>query len=283
MDRAIKVLHKTIISELTPILPIRIDQPRLAHCEPAWRWAPAPFSDFDIWIVLAGRGRIDFAETQYALRAGIGFIFQPGDHIEGTHDPENPLVVFACHFLRTEPQLEMSRFFPHLFHYTISDIDFTGRCAEQATHAYEQGPAGRLLTAAFVGQLVSQALLISERKHAVHPADEKLAALALEIRSRPGAGWDAPSMASRCALSIPQFNRRFLQTFGSSARQYVLRERINRAATLLRETELSIQEIADALGYRDVFYFHRQFRQLLGQTPLEMRRASGRRKTGVHH
>jgi transcriptional regulator GlxA family with amidase domain len=110
-----------------------------------------------------------------------------------------------------------------------------------------------------------------ERRSAVHPADEKLAALALDIRSRPGDAWEAPAMATRCALSTAQFNRRFKQAFGLSSRQYVLRERIARAADLLRETELSIKEIAEALGYRDVFYFHRQFRQLLGRTPREMR------------
>jgi AraC-like DNA-binding protein len=271
MDRAIKVLHKPIISQLTSVLSIKIGQPCLYHCEPVWRWKPAPFCDFDLWMILAGRGMVTCAGSDHVLRAGAGFIFQPGDCIEATHDFENPLVVFACHFFRAEPRRKTCRFLAPLFHYTVSDIDFLGRCAEKAAHAYEQGPSGRQLAAAFVAQFVAQGLLLSERRKPIHPADEKLADLALEIRSRPGAEWDAPSMAKRCALSPAQFNRRFRQTFGSSARQYVLRERIDRAATLLRETELSIKEIAEALGYRDVFYFHRQFRQMLGQTPLGMR------------
>lgn len=208
------------------------------------------------------------------LRIGTGFVFQPGDCPEATHDPENPLVVFACHFLRAEPRRETCRFLRSLFHYATSDIDFVGRCAEQATKVYEQGPAGRRFAAALVGQLVAQALLLGKPRNVPNPVDEKLAALALEIRSRPSADWDAPSMASRCGVSTAQFNRRFRLAFGLSPRQYVLRERIGRAATLLRETELSIKEIAEALRYREIFYFHRQFRQLLGQTPTEMRRTS---------
>jgi AraC-like DNA-binding protein len=260
--------------ELTSTLPIKIGQPGVYRCEPTWRWKPAPLRDFDLWIVLAGRGTLSCGGGTHVLRAGAGFVFQPGDRIEAAHDPKNPLVVFVCHFLRAGPFRKTARFLQTFLSYEVSDIDYAGRCAEQATHVYEQGAAGRQLAAALVGQLVAQALLLGERRNAVHPADEKLAALALEIRSRPGADWDAPSMAHRCALSTPQFNRRFKRAFGLSSRQYVLRERIGRAATLLRETELSIKEIAEALGYRDVFYFHRQFRQLLGQTPREIRLSS---------
>ncbi len=207
----------------------------------------------------------------HVLRAGAGFVFQPGDRIEASHDPRNPLVVFACHFLRAKPKGEVDRFLRGCFYYSVNNIDHAGRSAEMAAQVYEERPAGRQFAAAVVGQLVAQALLLSKRRSVGHPADEKLAALALEIRSGPGAKWDVPSMARRCALSTPQFNRRFKRAFGTSSQQFVFRERIERAATLLRETELSIKEIAEALGYRDVFYFHRQFRQLLDRTPREIR------------
>jgi len=274
MDRPIKLLHKTLIAELTSLLSIKIGPPRLYRCEPAWRWKPAPFRDFDLWIVLAGRGTLTCGGADHALRTGAGFVFQPGDRIEAAHDPENPLVVFACHFFRAEPSRETRRFLRPLLHATFGDIDFTGRCAEQATRVYEQGPAGRRFAAALVGQLVAQALLLAERRDAVRPADERFAVLALQIRSRPSAEWAVPAMAAHCALSTAQFNRRFRQALGSSPRQYVLRERMGRAATLLRETDLSIKEIAEALGYREVFYFHRQFRQWFGRTPREMRLSS---------
>ncbi len=260
--------------ELAPTLAIKISQPRVYRCEPAWHWKPTPFRDFDLWIVLAGRGTLTCGKANHNLRAGTGFVFQPGDHIEALHDPENPLVVFACHFLRSKPYRESDRFLQNLFHYTVNNVDYAGRCAEMATQVYERGATGQQFAATLVGQLVAEALLLNEQRGAVHPADEKLAALALEIRSRPGAKWDVPSMAHRCALSTPQFNRRFRRAFGSSFQQFVLRERVGRAATLLRETELSIKEIAEALGYRDVFYFHRQFRQLLGQTPRDVRLSS---------
>ena len=265
-----KYCIKRSSTTLTASLLIHTEQPQLYRCEPAWRWKPATFRDFDLWVVLAGRGELTCARVKHPLRAGAGLILQPGDKIEATHDSDHPLVVFACHFLRGKPGSPTHRFQAGLLSYAIGDVDFAGRCAEQATRAYEHGPAGRHLAATLVGQFVAQGLLLHGRTEAAHPADDKLASLALEIRSRPGEAWETSAMARRCGLSAPQFNRRFKRAFGTSARQYILHERVARAATLLRETELSIKEIAEALGYRDIFYFYRQFRQLLGQTPRSM-------------
>ncbi len=53
--------------------------------------------------------------------------------------------------------------------------------------------------------------------------------------------------------------------------QYVIAARVARAATLLRESDMTIAEIAASTGYREVFFFHRQFRQIAGVTPGAVR------------
>jgi len=53
--------------------------------------------------------------------------------------------------------------------------------------------------------------------------------------------------------------------------QFVIRQRVLRAITLLRESDLPIQQIAETLGYNDVFFFHRQFRRVAGATPRSVR------------
>jgi transcriptional regulator GlxA family with amidase domain len=51
----------------------------------------------------------------------------------------------------------------------------------------------------------------------------------------------------------------------------MIRRRIQRAATLLSESSLTISQIADAMGYRDVYFFSRQFKQKMGQSPRTYR------------
>ena len=52
-----------------------------------------------------------------------------------------------------------------------------------------------------------------------------------------------------------------------------LAARLARARQLLAETGLTISQIAETLGFRDVFFFSRQFTQRTGQTPSAYRAA----------
>jgi AraC family transcriptional regulator of arabinose operon len=52
--------------------------------------------------------------------------------------------------------------------------------------------------------------------------------------------------------------------------QYVHDQRMKRALYLLTESQLSIQEIAEFLGYRDLSYFYRVFKRLMGSPPSDL-------------
>ena len=53
---------------------------------------------------------------------------------------------------------------------------------------------------------------------------------------------------------------------------HVTRVRINNALQLLRETDLTIAEIAAKTGFSDQSYFDRRFRQAFGKSPREWRK-----------
>ncbi len=41
----------------------------------------------------------------------------------------------------------------------------------------------------------------------------------------------------------------------------------------MEESALSLEQIADSLGYTDVYFFHRQFKNVVGVTPARWRKA----------
>ncbi|MFC4777090.1 response regulator [Paenibacillus sp. GCM10023252] len=55
---------------------------------------------------------------------------------------------------------------------------------------------------------------------------------------------------------------------------YVIRKRMERAATLLQDPKLKIYEVADLVGYNSLTYFSRQFREKFGTTPGDYRKKS---------
>lgn len=79
-----------------------------------------------------------------------------------------------------------------------------------------------------------------------------------------------PDYAALCGasgMSLSGLRRRFRNTLRISLHAYVLQARVSRARILLTRTDLPIKAIADQLGYRDVYFFSRQFRELTGHPP----------------
>jgi iron complex transport system substrate-binding protein len=58
---------------------------------------------------------------------------------------------------------------------------------------------------------------------------------------------------------------------GLSPKEFIVRVRMERAAALLRESSQTISEISDGLGYQDVGFFSRQFKQKFGISPARFR------------
>ncbi len=75
------------------------------------------------------------------------------------------------------------------------------------------------------------------------------------------------------SCSPDQLERRMKRVFGLSATQYVLRTRVDRAAALLTDTELSLAEVAVAAGFYDQADLTRRFARLTNETPARFRAA----------
>ena len=70
----------------------------------------------------------------------------------------------------------------------------------------------------------------------------------------------------------------FRSTVGESFSCYLKRRRTERAAALLKTTDKSVAEIADALGFSDQFTFSHFFKRSTGQSPRAFRTTKTRRR-----
>jgi AraC-like DNA-binding protein len=73
-------------------------------------------------------------------------------------------------------------------------------------------------------------------------------------------------------MSVPQFVRLFKRVAGRSFVSYLLHVRLSRSVRLLKETSLTIAEIACEVGFSDQSYFDRRFKKAFGHTPRDFRR-----------
>jgi transcriptional regulator GlxA family with amidase domain len=83
--------------------------------------------------------------------------------------------------------------------------------------------------------------------------------------------WPVRRLARVSGVSEAHFARSFKEAFGVPPHRYLLTRRIERAAALLRDTDLTITEIAFQTGWSSLGTFGRTFRDVTGESPGELR------------
>jgi AraC-like DNA-binding protein len=78
-------------------------------------------------------------------------------------------------------------------------------------------------------------------------------------------------LVARCAMGTSDFCRQFKAATGYPLFEYLNRQRINRACALLKRSDMTILEIAQAVGYRNISFFNRYFARITGTTPSAFR------------
>jgi AraC family transcriptional regulator len=81
------------------------------------------------------------------------------------------------------------------------------------------------------------------------------------------------ALAGEAKLSRFHFCRAFKQSTGLAPHEWLRQRRIERAITMLRDKEVSIASIADALGYASQTAFGAAFKRMKGMTPSVWRSA----------
>ncbi|MHA6529077.1 helix-turn-helix domain-containing protein [Paenibacillus sp. BAC0078] len=108
--------------------------------------------------------------------------------------------------------------------------------------------------------------------HSEHSS--KIAEIISLIEASPGASWTNKNISEKLHMSIDHTAKLFRQIAGKPPGEFVQTIRHREARRLLRETELSIEQVGEAAGYPDIHYFSRIFRRLEGIPPREYRKLS---------
>ena len=80
------------------------------------------------------------------------------------------------------------------------------------------------------------------------------------------------TLAKEAGLSVTTLYLRFDEELHLTPAEYLTQQRINKARTMLTETELSITKIAVALGYSTSQYFATTFKHITGMSPSQYRK-----------
>jgi AraC family transcriptional regulator, arabinose operon regulatory protein len=98
-----------------------------------------------------------------------------------------------------------------------------------------------------------------------------ITSLAMQIQENPGKYAGVNDIAQSVGYSSDHFSRVFKKITGYAPRQFLINARIAKAQHYLRGSDLSIKEISNLLGYCSTFFFSRQFKEFVSETPSGFR------------
>jgi AraC-like DNA-binding protein len=96
-------------------------------------------------------------------------------------------------------------------------------------------------------------------------------ALAL-LQGDPARAWTLEALATEAGLSRTALAGRFREAMGDTPLAHLRTLRLQAAMRLLGQTEQTLEQVAQAVGYQDAFSFSKAFKREVGLSPREFRR-----------
>lgn len=80
-------------------------------------------------------------------------------------------------------------------------------------------------------------------------------------------------LADICGISLQHFIKQFKEHYRETPQEFIMRQRIKKAQYTLLQTNLSVDSIAESLGFCNTSHFIRRFSEATGMSPVKYRKS----------
>lgn len=217
-----------------------------------------------IEYVKSGKGYIKCGGQKYTVKAGDAYIIRNYTNHEYYADPQDPYekiwinisgalldhILTAFNF--TEPV-------------TVRSVDISAHL-EQLNKILSDGYDLKALSAVLLN-------MIFDFSDGTGPKDTKTLSLAeniqLHIDKNINTSISASDVAEHFRITPIYANRVFKSRYGQTIKQYINEAALKKAAQLLKNSDFSIGDISDMLGFCNDNYFANQFKKYYGISPKQ--------------
>ncbi len=240
-------------------------------CENGYTWGPGVRDHYLIHYVVSGKGQYILNNNTYNLSENDVFFSKPGELISYVADENEPWEYYWVGFngpyankitlklpFSAEKPIHTCKNEKHIKN-ALENI-FLSRGSNSYNEALM---VGNLYI--FTGLLMQEASEIGERQMSTGKQYVDNAIKFIQFNYSNNIGID--DIASDVGISRSHLYRVFVQNVGQSPIDYLTNYRINEACYLLKNSNLSIAEIAVSVGFFDQFYFSRVFKKSKGVPP----------------
>ena len=233
---------------------------------------PAGRRDYYLMYMLHGTLSARFGQTDGVLHPGSFVCIQPGSSYRYSNDGDNEIHYLTMHFTGYEADTLLQQ--AGIQTNTVYQAGIHAKIAElyESMFSLFRNPSEyfSFAIAAHI-QFILFALTQAVREHD-NPQRHMLEASISYIHTHLDEEISVEFLGEMEHLSPSRYRAVFHAVTGCAPRDYITRQRIQQACSLLAETGLEIREIAERSGYRDRLYFQRIFKKQTGLTPAQYRK-----------
>lgn len=239
-------------------------------CQGGHTWGPALRDHYLIHYVTAGHGSYKVDGKTYELHAGMMFAVFESSVVSYTASTDDPWEYYWVGFngAHAERLLKLS---PLCKETPVLDVRDNDIFRDDLLKIYENSGSTPADEACMVGYLylfLSHIIALAQNSDKHPSSGSAYIEKALKfIQYNYGSKIEISDIADNVGVSRSHLYRIFIKHASMSPNEYLAKFRINEACALLRNSALSIGEIANSVGFDDQLYFSRVFKKYKGTAP----------------
>jgi len=225
---------------------------------------------------LSGLGQLQLEDKEFKVDKGSAILIPPNQPHVYFADRQDPWSIFWIHFSGTQVS-EVSTALSEnpgnpVVH--VPDTRLVLQAFEEvyACLNYNYSDSGLLSMSSKLMNLFSIIRLHRRHRHPRRQAAENSVLSTIKfMRQHLDMNLTLDDLAAQSGQSIPYYCRRFKEGTDQSPMSYFIHLKLQKACELLIQTDLSVKDVAEELGYKDPYYFSRLFKKIQGCAPSQYR------------
>jgi AraC-like DNA-binding protein len=242
-------------------------------CKSGHRFGPWLRDNYIVHFVISGKGRYIVNDTTHDLGAGDFFLIRPNELVDYEADAENPWEYYWIGFSgsKVEDILHTNGIGAKDYIGKVDAKDELQRKFERFMQSDFFDDSKKLVNQAFFYDIFSFFRIHNENMEMgvrVSRTKKYSEAFLLYVENNYyREGLTIEEIAKSMYLHPSYFSQVIKEELGLTALKYVNLYRMNKASQLLKTTELSVEEIASAVGYQNRHSFSRAFKSQFHSSP----------------
>lgn len=233
----------------------------------------------DDWLfiyTLDGQGRFGYQGGEFIARAGDAVFLQPHTlHDYGVEESLEYWELLWVHFhsrAQWGAYLQLPEAAPGLFHLQVNKPE-RKKIEKRFAEVHALATSGLERREDFAMNALEEVLLLldSINPKARRQLDSRVIKVQTYLRQHLNERVTLEQLSSFCHLSASRLSHLFSEQVGMSPLEFLDTERLERAKRLLELTSMTVQAIANEVGFENPFYFTRRFKKYTGVAPRAFR------------